>query len=414
MKLRQILTLITLMTIGELIFLLPFVITRIFRPTFLKVFDITNLELGTAFSLYGLIAMVAYFFGGPLADRLSPRKLLPISFVATALGGVVMAFIPSVYVLSALYGFWGLTTILLFWAAYVKAQRELGVSIGQGKSFGSIDAGRGLVAAIMASSTVFLLDAFLPVSADEASLQQMSDALSKIILVVTAMTALGAFLAWVFLPKEGQGHVTPSLPQISLEGVKLALKKRSVWMQALIVLCSYVGYKSIDDYSLYASVVLGYDDVESAQLASISFWLRPIAAVLAGFLGDRFLHSNIITACFALMALGTLSISSGFFIGGASFFIFMTIVMTSAAVYGLRGLYFALFEESKVPLTITGSVAGIVSVIGYTPDVFMGPMMGYTLDTNPGASGHEIFFGIVAVFAIIGLVATLLFKRSVR
>jgi len=412
MKLRQILTLITLMTIGELIFLLPFVITRIFRPTFLKVFDITNLELGTAFSLYGLVAMVAYFFGGPLADRLSPRKLLPVSFIATALGGVIMAFIPSVYVLSVLYAFWGLTTILLFWAAYVKAQRELGVRIGQGKSFGSIDAGRGLVAAIMASATVFLYDAFLPVSADEATLQQMSDALSKIILVITAMTTLGALLAWVFLPREE--YKTPSLPQISLEGVKLALKKRSVWMQAVIVLCSYVGYKSIDDYSLYASVVLGYDDVESAQLASISFWLRPVAAVVAGFLGDRFLHSTTITACFVLMALGALSISSGFFIGGAPFFIFMTIVITSAAVYGLRGLYFALFEESKVPLTITGSVAGIVSVIGYTPDVFMGPLMGYTLDTNPGARGHEIFFAIVTGFAIIGFIATLLFKRSVR
>jgi sugar phosphate permease len=407
---RRILSLMTLMIIGEFIFLLPFVITRIFRPTFLKVFEITNLELGTSFSLYGLVAMGAYFVGGPLADRYSPRQLLPVSFFATALGGVVMAFIPSIYVLSMLYAFWGLTTILLFWAAYVKAQRELGTDIGQGKSFGSIDAGRGLVAAILASSTVFLLDAFLPVSADTASLEQMTDALSKIIFVVAGLTASGAFLVWLFLPKEEfEGH---NLPKISLVGVKEALKRRSVWMQALIVLCSYVGYKSTDDFSLYASVVLGYNDVDAAHLASISFWLRPVAAILAGFLGDRFLHSNIIMGCFVLMALGAFSISTGFFVDGLPIFIFMTIVTTSAAVYGLRGLYFALFQESNIPLTFTGSVAGIVSVIGYTPDVFMGPMMGFTLDNNPGPAGHELFFTYVTAFAFLGFIATMIFKKT--
>ncbi|NQZ76379.1 MAG: MFS transporter, partial [Ekhidna sp.] len=72
MRLRRTLSIVTLMLIGELIFLLPFVVTRIFRPTFLKVFDITNLELGTAFSLYGIVAMIAYFAGGPIADRFAP------------------------------------------------------------------------------------------------------------------------------------------------------------------------------------------------------------------------------------------------------------------------------------------------------------------------------------------------------
>jgi len=408
---RKILTLGTLMVTGEFIFLLPFVITRLFRPTFLKVFEITNFELGPSFSLYGLVAMGAYFVGGPLADRFSPRQLLPISFMATALGGVVMSFIPSVYVLSLLYGFWGLTTILLFWSAYVKAQRELGTDIGQGSSFGSVDAGRGLVSAILASSTIFLLDAFLPTSAEEASLAELTSALSRIILVISALTASGGLLVWIFLPKEKNER--DGLSKISLIGVKKALQRRSVWMQALIVLCSYVGYKSTDDFSLYASVVLGYNDIDAAHLASISFWLRPLAAILAGYLGDRFVHSNVISVCFALMAVGALSIWSGLFTGGAFAMVLLTIVSTSAAVYGLRGLYFALFEESKIPLTITGSVAGIVSIVGYTPDVFMGPMMGLTLDNNPGPAGHELFFGIVAVFACVGFVASWLFRKSV-
>ena len=64
-KAKKALIFLALMLAGESVFLLPFVVARIFRPTFLQVFDITNFELGTAFSAYGLIAMVSYIFGGP-------------------------------------------------------------------------------------------------------------------------------------------------------------------------------------------------------------------------------------------------------------------------------------------------------------------------------------------------------------
>jgi hypothetical protein len=43
--------LLTLIAAGEAIFLFPFVLARVFRPTFLDVFGVTNLQLGTVFSL---------------------------------------------------------------------------------------------------------------------------------------------------------------------------------------------------------------------------------------------------------------------------------------------------------------------------------------------------------------------------
>ncbi|MBT4188509.1 MAG: MFS transporter, partial [Gemmatimonadales bacterium] len=73
---RRGMVIVALMVAGESVFLLPFVLARVFRPTFLDVFEITNLELGTAFSLYGIVAMAAYFAGGPLADRFSARRLM--------------------------------------------------------------------------------------------------------------------------------------------------------------------------------------------------------------------------------------------------------------------------------------------------------------------------------------------------
>ena len=227
-KIHKGLTLFTLMLIGEGIFLLPFVITRVFRPTFLKVFDITNLELGTAFSLYGIVAMVSYFIGGPIADRYSPKKLLIVSLIITSLAGVIMALIPSLATLTLLYGFWGLSTILLFWAGYIKAIRQFGGEDSQGKSYGIVDGGRGLVAAIIASASVLLLSAFLPSAVESASMDQLSSALSKIIFVFCGIVLACAVLVWYVFPNDS-GLKSTTNERLSLQGVKEVSKRRSIW-----------------------------------------------------------------------------------------------------------------------------------------------------------------------------------------
>ena len=86
----------------------------------------------------------------------------------------------------------------------------------------------------------------------------------------------------------------------------------------------------------------------------------------------------------------------------------------SAAVFGLRGLYFAIFGQAGVPAALTGTAVGIVSLVGYTPDIFMGPLNGYLTDTYPGALGHQYFFAVLAAFAALGLICTGLFSRVTR
>ena len=86
--LNRAVVIIALVAAGEVIFALPFVVARVFRPTMLEVFGLTNLEFGTAFSLYGIVAMLAYFPGGPLADRFPARYLMTVALMVTALGGI--------------------------------------------------------------------------------------------------------------------------------------------------------------------------------------------------------------------------------------------------------------------------------------------------------------------------------------
>ena len=399
------------MIIGEGTFLLPFVVTRVFRPTFLTVFETSNLQLGSAFSLYGIVAAFSYFLGGPLADRFPPKALLISSLIATAVAGFVMAAIPSLYTLTLLYGFWGFSTILFFWSAYIKGIRQFGGEDSQGRSHGLVDGGRGFFAALIATSSVFLLDAFLPVPASEATKENLTDALSLIILCFTGFVFFCAVLIWLFLPNDKNKGLSEKL---TLGGVKKALKHKSVWYQSVILLSAYVGYKCTDDFGLYAKDTYGFDDVVSAHIATISFWMRPIAAVLAGYLGDRFGHSKIATYSFTLLIGGAVVITSGILQNSIFILVAISIASTSLGIYGLRGLYYALFQESKIPLSYTGAAIGFIAVIGYMPDIFMGPLMGILLDNNPGALGHQYVFGALAIFGTVGLLSSLLFRKEVN
>ncbi|MBL4709447.1 MAG: MFS transporter [Flavobacteriales bacterium] len=410
MKFKQLIIPTILILIGESVFILPFLVTRIFRPTFLKVFDITNFQLGAAFSVYGIIAAISYFFGGPIADKFSPKQLLSASLATTAIAGFGMARIPSIEILTVLYGIWGLSTILLFWAAFIKAIRLFWTEQKQGQGYGIVDAGRGIFAAFLASISVFLLDYMLPVSSELASLDDLSNALSTVILLFSIITFLCSLLVFFFLPKENSKQIAAE--KFDLKRIKDVAKRRSIWLNAIIVLCAYVGYKCTDDFSLYAAEVLNYNDVDAAHIGTIFFWIRPFAALAAGLLGDRFLHSNMIRLCFIILIVASLFIFSGLGDSSIELIVIITLAISSIGIYGLRGLYFATVGEAKIPLLFTGSAVGLISVIGYTPDIFFGPLMGQVLDSYPGEQGHQYLFGILTLFSCAGLIATSLFKKS--
>lgn len=409
---QRIIAMFTLIIAGETIFFLPFVLVRVFRPTLLAVFDLTNFELGTIFSAYGIVAVVAYLFGGPLADKFLPNRLMSLALASTALGGLVLATIPSIGSMKLLYGFWGLTTIFLFWAALIRATREWGGTKLQGSAFGFLEGGRGLAAAVIATLSLALFAALLPVDVSSASLAQRTEAFKYVILFVSGFTFLVSILVYFALQSTSDNNEKQK--NISLKQIREILRMPVVWLQAIIIVCAYVGYKATDDFSLYAQDVLKFDEVKAAGVGTVSLWMRPIVAVLAGIIADRLSASKMIIFSFAFMLLGGLVIGSGSLSQGIFWYFLITIITISIGIYALRGLYFAIMEEGKIPLHLTGTTVGLISVIGYTPDIFMGPLMGFLLDRSPGALGHQHVFLVLSGFSFVGLIAAIGFRKVTK
>jgi len=406
------LTLLALVTAGEAVFFLPFLLARVFRPTVLEVFGLTNLELGTAYGVYGLLALLAYLGGGPLADHFRARTLLTVALVATAAGGLVLVMLPGLETLVLLYAGWGISTIALFWAPLIKATRAWGGEFSQGAAFGLLDGGRGLLAALTGSLLVAVFATLLPADAAAATIADKARALRAIIVILMAITVATAALVWRVLP--AGDDPAPATARLSLGGLARAARLPAVWLQALIILCAYVGFRALDDVALYASEVLGADAVASAALGTAALWLRPVAAIAAGYAADRAGAGRLTALCFVLPLAGSAILASGAVTGGHPVLFLAGVTALGLGVFALRGLYFAILQPAGVPLAITGSTVGLVSIVGYTPDIFMAPLMGLLLDGSPGPAGHYAVFRVVAAFAALGLVAALAFNRITR
>jgi sugar phosphate permease len=396
---------------GEAVFILPFVMPRIFRPTYLDLFQIDNLELGYCFSLYGFVALISYLAGGVIADKFAPGKIMGVALVMTGLGGFYLSTFPSLLMLKCLYAYWGCTTILLFWAAMIKATRIWGGQDRQGKAFGFLDGGRGLVAAVFGSLGLWVLAIYVIGDFDELSRGDRMGAFQKVIFSFSTIVCAVGVLIFFLLKDNSKNSVIASRPIISLSEVKSLMKYKTLWLMMVIILTGYCGYKVTDVFSLYASEVMLYSEIDAAGVGTLLLYIRPIIGVVIGFLADISKSSKWLTIGFGLMLIGSLLISIGIIHPDTIALFWFSILVTSLGVYGIRSLYFAILEEGSIPQALTGTAVGLISFIGYTPDIFMGPLIGVLLDNYPNPLNFQYVFGVTALFSMIGFIACLLFIK---
>ena len=399
---------------GESIYILPYVLARIFRPTFLDVFKLSNFQLGSLFSVYGTIALLSYVYGGVLADKFLPRKLITLSLFSTALGGLILASYPSYFTLQLLFGYWGFTTVFLFWGAMIKATRLWGGSVSQGQAFGFLDGGRGLVAAAIGSIGVFIFSLTLSTDIKSATLVERQEAFSYVILFSSFLVAFVGVLVFFLMKSETEQKTKEVSSFNSLDEIKSVMKFPAVWLLMVIIMCAYVGYKLTDIYSLYASDVMLFDQIQAAEVGALQLYLRPVVCVIIGLLADKTSGTQWIISGFVIMLIGAIIFASGIIQSNMNSIFFLSLTIIAIGTYAARALYFAVLQEGHIPIALTGTAVGIISVVGYTPDVFASPIMGYLLDSYPGIEGHQYVFSMLVVFSTIGLIASLKFLKLVK
>lgn len=379
---------------GGIIYLLPY-LREVYYLPLLKALSLTNTQLGVMMSVFGTTAMISYFPGGWIADKVSPRQLITLSMVATGMAGFYFATFPSYKMCIVIHAFWGVSVTLTFWAALIKATRNWSPSTQQGRAFGILEGGRGL--AELASSTALL--------AVFARLGSQAFALSRVIILFSIIDLLIGVMAWFTLNESRDDSPRVERHKIGINEIKTVLRMPQVWLLSLVIMAAYAAYWGSYYFTPYATDVFKMSLVFGGAIGVGKMWIKPIPALGAGFLADRIGPSRTVTWSFMLLVA---SFVVFVLTPGSPDLVLVLVINTavaSLAIFALRGVYFALLEEGGIPLALTGTATGIVSVIGYTPDIFMPVAGGALLDKFPGGEGYRYFFLIIILLCLLGLLA---------
>ena len=396
-KVRHWLIMVVLSFSGGIIFLLPFLFEVYYRSV-ADALGLTNTEMGILFSAFGITSLIVYFPGGWLADRISPRKLMTSSLLTTGLGGLWFATLPTYEIVVAIHIFWGVSITLLFWGAMIRVTRNWAPPDQQGKAFGVLETLRGIGEA---STHSVLLFVFAWLGSTEQALTVVITQLSLVII------ALGVLSWFVIEDVSRDGASNNEMASVTLRDIVAVLKMPVIWLIAIVVLCAYCAYWGSFTTTPYSSDIFMTTVAVAGVISVGRMWLKPIAALIAGFVADAFGIAVSVAVLFAVLVVCFSTIGLISPEPGKLPVVLINVAIVALAVFALRGIYFALLEEGGVPLAVTGTAGGIISAIGFTPDIFMPLFFGVITDSYPGADGYRYFYLVTSGFCAVGLVAAM-------
>ncbi|KAF0864502.1 nitrate/nitrite transporter [Pseudomonas sp. LD120] len=382
---------------------------QVYQTTMLDVFQINHSQLGYLYSMLGTIFLLSYLPSGWLADRIAPRFLIFFSLVATGALGLWYSSAPSMNGLLVIFGCWGLTTGLTFWASVLKRVKMIAQANEQGRFFGILDGGRGLVEALLATAALALF-AF----ATETRGQSAVEGFRQVVYLYSfTCIAIGCVLVLLKDPKPMADTAAVQQGRFNLLSDLATLAKiPELWLVTAIVFCGYHIFWATYSFSDYLQSN-GMTAVMAGTITTLKLWMRPIGGIGGGWLGDRFSNVSVLIVALSLATLSVAGLmvfpglnSLGLLIG--------TVIFIGLMTYAIRGLYWAILDTCNIPLRITGLAIGIVSVVGYLPDAFIPLINGYLTEHFPGALGYQLYFGYIAAVGLLGTLAALVLRARVK
>lgn len=388
---------------GAIIYGLPY-FRYDYYDAYLEVYNLTDSQAGVFGSILGVFGMISYLFGGIVADRFSTRTILTVSLIGTGLGGFVHLLPLSYPALIALYAFWGISSLFAFWPCCVKAVRILSGSGDQGKAFGFFEGGRGVGAALMASGAV------LAFKIGSGSASDSVEGMKAAIIFYSVLTILMGVLAFVCVKDEKM----EKSDRVTFKGVGELLKMPAVWIIGMVTFCNYVFTQMYYYFTPYMTELMGVSVAAGALLASSRRWFSLFGNVGGGFITDKVGTGRMLLISFLAMSIG---IAAMLFLplDPKSTIPFIVIYIIIYIFYNVNyAMTWAMMDEGAIPERLSGSAAGVISTIGYLPEIFCSLLAGNWLGSHEGVEGYRIVFIFLIAMLLIGAVFVVIWMKYLK
>lgn len=301
---------------------------------------LSHTQIGTAMSIAGLISTFGFLASIYLTDRVSKKIMIPLSLISICLCGLWLSTFPSYGTFLLIYCLLAICADMLYWPTMLKTVRLLGNEDEQGRMFGIMEAGRGLMDTIVAFSALAIFSA----------LGSTAFGLKMAILFYSAVPGvIGVILYFLLEPDEKTAKKTDSGETVSAnkqawEGVVRALRNKNIWLVSFNVFLVYSVYCGLtyfipfleEVYALPVALVGVYGIINQ-------YGLKMLGGPIGGYVTDKVLHSatKYLRIAFAIVAV-ILAVFT--FLPHQSMGIILGMMITltiSAFVYSMRAIFFA-------------------------------------------------------------------------
>jgi MFS family permease len=396
--------------VGGFITKLPYIMQTYFTALE-KATGLTRTQLGLLSTIYGIVNFIVYLPGGYLADRVSAKKLVVAGALGTAAFGLWYALLPGFIWLLVIHMGLAVTSVFIFWAAMVKAVNNLGTEAEQGKMFGFLEGSRYLVGILAMYGSIAVFSRF----ADEVA------GFKGVIVYYSVCVAVAGVLVAFFLkePRRTAEEIAAAKKKgeiISFKLFKEVLKYPHIWMCGIIVFCNYMSVSLINYINPYFVDGFGVSAGAAATLSTTSAALATvISAYLGGIIADR-IGSRVKFMAMAFVGMTVFVLVMQFIPLSASllYVFFAFNVLFSFCAFCIKALYFSTIGDVKMPKHLAGASSGVISLVGYAPDMFIYLVVGSVMTSMGNAFGYRFNFILMTVFSVMGFVCCLVLMRMIK
>lgn len=355
--------------------------------------ELSDVQLGKIWSVFGIVGMISYVGGGYFTDRFSPKKIITVALVISAVLHLYVSFVPSYPVILIISALMGISTVFAFFPASSKVLSFLGEDHNSGTVFGLYYALEGVGGMLinLTGTRMYMITG--------NELQTFA----LVVRLFALLNLLGAIGAYVGLSGIETSEIKGNV--VSFKQLKYVFSQKKVWLIALITMCNYWLYCSLTYVTPYLTDLFKVSE-DKAMLCGI---IRVnVLALFAGLLFGRLADKKrsaldvikiimpLECLCSALILINQITVKS----------VLAAIILTMAFAFGTTGvkvISIVLISESDFPLIMTGTIIGVVSFIGYSPDAFLYPIAGSLME------GHEMqgYFYLFLISSIIAGIAVI-------
>lgn len=380
-----------------------------FQEVMQNALRIDTAQLNELYMWLGFAIVLGYIPSGWLADRFSSKKLIILALVLTAVFSIMLSFLPPFYITRWIFLGLGVSSVFVFWTAHMRSTKLLDKHISEGKLFGLLDGGRGASEALLASISVVIFNTVLS-NYIEASINTANERAMRYVFLFFAFIQLilAVFIAFFLennIIEKNKKHGSKKFFSF-LGFLKDKNIRTRIVLMSVIIFSGYTLF--FTNFSFYGLLVVNHKVSESIAMIvlSVSLWMRPLGAVLGGFLADRVSKTIVLTVA---MMLSILSILLLLLFSLPMFLQFNLVVFIGLMGAIIRGVYWSLLSYIDVKEDLLGRVIGFISFIGYIPDVFL-PWISVLLFKHfSDVLANVVYLYGSVVIGVIGLMATFYF-----